>query len=109
GAARAERALVHLAAQPEGAILRELRRAERAGVEAVAAADAQVLVVQHDAVFGLVEAIHRADRHAGRVGAVHACGRDRALAGHAVVQGHHTAPVHAPGDLVLLLAGDDAT
>src|SRR5689334_24482082 len=39
-AAGAERALVHLAAQAEGARLRELRRAERAGVEAVAAADA---------------------------------------------------------------------
>src|SRR5258706_11956710 len=50
GAARAERALVHLAAQPEGAGLRELRRPERARVEAVAAADAQVLVVQDDLV-----------------------------------------------------------
>src|SRR5207344_2294474 len=54
GAAGAERALVHLAAQAERAILRELRRAERTGVEAVAAADAQVLVVQHHAFSGLV-------------------------------------------------------
>src|SRR5215470_16083239 len=49
GATGAEGALVHLAAQAERARLRELRRAERTGVEAVAAADADVLVVQHDA------------------------------------------------------------
>src|SRR4029077_2521132 len=37
-----EGALVHLAAQPEVAIGRKLRRAERTGVGAVAAADANV-------------------------------------------------------------------
>src|SRR5690606_31767689 len=84
GTAGTEGALVHLAAHAEGAGLRELRRAERAGVEAVAATDAQVLVVQHHALVGAVEAVDRADRHAGRVGAVHAGDRDRALAGHAV-------------------------
>src|SRR6185503_5541260 len=57
GSARTERALVHLAAQSEGAVLRELRRAEGAGVEAVAAAYAEVLVVQHHALGGLVEAV----------------------------------------------------
>src|ERR1041384_8741027 len=46
---RAEGALVHLAAQAEGACLRELGRAEGAGIEAVAAADAEILVVQHHA------------------------------------------------------------
>jgi hypothetical protein len=55
----------------------ELRRAERAGVAAVAAADADVLVVQHHAFVGAVEAVDRADRHAGRVAAVHAGHRDR--------------------------------
>jgi hypothetical protein len=88
-AAGAEGALVHLAAGAEVARLRELRRAEGAGVEAVAAADAEVLGVQHHAFLGLVEAVHRADRHAGRVRAVHAGHRDRALAGLAVVDGHH--------------------
>src|SRR5689334_21972059 len=95
--AGAERALVHLAAQAEGARLRELRRAERAGVEAVAAADAEVLVVQHHPVVGAVEAVDRADRHAGRIGAVHARDGDRLLrAHHAVVDGHHAAAVDAP-------------
>ena len=108
GAAGAERALVHLAAHAEGAGLRKLRRAERAGVEAVAAADAQVLVVQHDAFFGAVEAVDRAHRHARRVRAVHAGDRDRALAGHAVVDRDDAPAVHAPGDVVLLLAGGDA-
>src|SRR5213595_2871377 len=96
--AGAERALVHLAAQAEGARLRELRRAERARVEAVAAADAEVLVVQHHAVIGAVEAVDRADRHARRVRAVHAGDRDRLLgAHHAVVQRDDAAAVHAPG------------
>src|SRR6266481_1560577 len=45
-------ALVHLAARAEIAELRILRRAERACVEAVAAADAQILRMQHDAVIG---------------------------------------------------------
>src|SRR6185437_5703066 len=108
GAARAVGALVHLAAQAEGAGLRELRRAERTGVVAVAAADAQVLVVQHDLVVGAVEAVHRTHRHARRVGAVHARDRDRALAGNAVVERHDAAPVHAPGHLVLVLAGGGA-
>src|SRR5262249_33232746 len=106
--AGAERALVHLAAHAERAGLRELRRAERACVEAVAAADAEVLVVQHDAVVGAVEAVDRAHRHARRVRAVHAGDRHRALAGDAVVDGNHAAAVHAPRDLVLLLAGGDA-
>src|SRR6185436_15012986 len=108
-AAGAEGALVHLAAQAERAGLRELRRAERAGVEAVAAADAQVLVVQHHAVVGAVEAVHRAHRHAGRVRAVHASHRDRLLgAHHAVVDGDDAAAVHAPRHLVLVLAGGHA-
>src|SRR5215831_7899402 len=108
GTTGAERALVHLAAHAEGALLRKLRRAERTGIEAIAAPDAQILVVQHDTFLGTIEAIDRAHRHARRVGAVHARDRDRALAGHAVVDGDHTAAVNAPGYVVLLLAGCDA-
>src|SRR4029077_14470688 len=105
----AESALVHLAAQPESARLRELWRAERAGVEAVAAADAQVLVVQHHALFGAVEAVDRANRHAGRVRAVHAGDRDRLLgADDTVVEGHDPTAVNPPGNLLLLLAGGHA-
>src|SRR5690606_24821734 len=72
GAAGAEGALVHLAARAErrGAV-GELRRTEGAGEEAVAAADALVLVVQDHAVLGLVEAVGRAHRHAGCVRTVH--------------------------------------
>src|SRR6185503_17908367 len=108
GPAGAERALVHLAAQAESAVLRELRRAERAGVEAVAAAYAEVLVVEHHALGGLVEAVHRAHGHTRRVGAVHAGDRDRLLARHPVVQGDHAAAVHTPRHLVLVLARRDA-
>src|SRR5262249_3258768 len=104
GAAGAERALVHLAAQSERAVLGKLGRAEGAGVEAVAAADAEVLVVQHDAFRGLVEAIDRADRHARCIGAVHAGDRDGFLPRNAVVQRHDAPAVHAPRHLVLVLA-----
>src|SRR5262249_47691296 len=78
------------------------------GVEAVPTADAQVLGVQHHAVVGGVDAAHRADRLAWRVGAVHAGHGDRALARLAVIDGHHPAPVDAPRHLVLVLAGGDA-
>src|SRR5215207_3003329 len=101
-------ALVHLAARAEIADPRVLRRAERAGVEAIAAADAQILRVQHDGVGRGVEAVHRAHRRAGRVGAVHAGHRDRALARLAVVQRHDAAAIDAPGHVVLVLAGGDA-
>src|SRR5581483_11530412 len=108
-AAGAVGALVHFAARPEVADFRILRRAERAGVEAVTAADAQVLGVQHDGVGRSVEAVHRADRRAGRVGAVHAGHRDRALARLAVIERDDAPPVDAPGHLVLVLAGGDAS
>src|SRR5258706_6250221 len=59
-AAGAEGALVHLAAHAERAALGILRRAERAGVEAIVAADAHVRVVQEDAVLRLVEVVEPA-------------------------------------------------
>src|SRR5205085_10855475 len=109
GAARAERALVHLAAHREGAGLRELRRAERARVEAVAAADAEVLVVQHDALLRLVEAVDGAHGHARRIGAMHARDRDRLLgADDAIVDGDDAPAIDAPRHLVLALARGDA-
>src|ERR1700716_3216247 len=80
-------AFVHLAARPEVSDFRVLRRAERTGVEAVAASDAEVLGVQHHAVGGRIEARHRADRGAWRIGAVHAGHRDRTFAGLAVIDG----------------------
>src|ERR1700675_4409359 len=84
-------AFVHLAARAEIADLRILRRAERAGIEAIAAADTQILGMQHDAVFRRIDAGHRTDRRAGRVGTVHAGHRDRALAGLAVIDGDDAA------------------
>src|SRR5262249_23680960 len=96
GAAGAEGALVHLAARAEVSDLRILRRAERTGVEAITAADAEVLGVQHHRVGGGVEAVHRAHRGARRVGAVHAGHGDRALAGLAIINGDDAAPVDAP-------------
>src|SRR5439155_24137344 len=78
-------------------------------VKAVAAADAQVLVVQHHALVSAVEAVHRAHRHARRVRAVHAGDRDRLLGtDDAVVDGHDAAAVHTPGHFVLVLAGGHA-
>src|SRR6202008_1316311 len=108
-AAGAEGALVHLAARTEVADLRILRRAERTRVEAVAAADAEVLGVQDHGVGGRIEAVHRTDRRAGRVGAVHAGHRDRPLARFAVVDGDDAPAVDSPRHLVLVLAGGDAS
>src|SRR5262249_12610520 len=107
-AAGAVGALVHLAARAEVSDARILRRAQRAGVEAVAAADAQVLGVQHHRIGGGEEAAHRAHRRARRVGAVHAGHGDRALARLAVVDGDDAPAIDAPRDLVLVFAGGDA-
>src|SRR4029079_5664241 len=68
GAAGAVGAFVHLAARAEVADFGILRCAEWAGVEAIAATDAEVLGVQHHRVGGGVEAVHRTHRGAGRVG-----------------------------------------
>src|SRR4029077_2129779 len=106
--ARAVGAFVHLAARAEVAEPRILRRAERARVEAIAAADAQVLGVQDHAVGGGEETIHRTHRRARRVGAMHAGHGDRSLARLAVVGGDDAAAVAAPRYLVFVLAGGDA-
>src|SRR3569623_811008 len=103
--AGAEGAFIHLAAQAESAAGGKLRRAERTGIGAVAAADTDILVVQHHAFIGAVEAIDRAHRHAWRVRAVHAGDRNRSfLPDHAVVDRHHATPIDAPGNLVFILA-----
>ncbi len=105
-AASTEGALVHLAPIAKGSGLRELGGTERAGKQAVATTDAEILVVQHDAVIGVIEAVGRADRHAGSIGAVHAGHRDGGLPRQAVVEGHHPAALDAPleGIVVLVLA-----
>src|SRR3977135_3737986 len=108
GSARAIRALVHLAARADITDLGVLWGTERAGVEAIAAADAEILRVQHHAVRGGVEAVHRTDRLARRVGAVHAGHGNRALARLAVIDGNHAPAVDAPRPLVFVLAGGDA-
>src|SRR5690606_8606818 len=107
--ARAEGALVHLAAMVEGAGFRELGGTERAGQITVAAAYALVLAVQHDAVLGVIEAVGRAYRHAGRIGAMHAGHGKRKLARLAIIDGDDATPVDAPGGFVLILAGSDTT
>src|SRR5437867_3986263 len=86
-AAGAIGALVHLAARAEVAELGILRRAERAGVKAITAADAQILRMEYDAVIGRENTANRADRRAGSVGAVHARHRHGALAWLAVIDG----------------------
>src|SRR5258707_1510151 len=101
-------AFVHLAARTKIADHRILRRPERAGIEAIAAADAQILVVQHDAVFGRIDPDVRANGRTGSVGAMHAGHRDRALAGFSVIDGNDAPPVDSPRHLVLVLAGGDA-
>src|SRR5712691_4653456 len=106
--ARAVGAFVHLAARAEIADFWILRRAERAGVEAITAADTDVLRVQDDPIGGRIDGARRAHCLTRRVGAVHAGHRDRALARLAVVDGDDAPPIDAPRDIVLVLAGGDA-
>src|SRR5512139_2365587 len=107
-AAGAEGALVHLAARAEVADLRILRSAERTGVEAVTAPDAQVLGVQYHAVGSGIEHVHRAHRRARRVSAVHAGHGNRPLTRLAVIERDDAPAVDAPGHLVFVLACRDA-
>src|SRR5204863_741929 len=60
---RAECTFIHLAAQSKRAVLRELRRAERARVETVSATDAQIFIVQDNAFSRFVKAVDRTYRH----------------------------------------------
>src|SRR5262249_58264484 len=85
-----------------------LRGAEGTRVETIAATDAEIFRMQHDAVGRGVEAVHRADRRARRVGAVHAGHGHRTLARLAVIDGDDAPSVDAPGHFVLVLAGADA-
>src|SRR6185437_3798040 len=101
-------AFVHLAARAEIADAWILRRAERTGVEAIAAPDADVFRMQHDGVRGGVEGVHRTHRLARRVGAMHAGHRYRALARLAVIDGNDAPAVDAPRHLIFVLAGRDA-
>src|SRR5258705_3118872 len=101
-ATRAVGAFVHLAARTEVADLGILRRAERAGVEAIAAADAEVLGVQHHGIGGGVEAVYRAHGPPKRVGAMPAGPRDRALGPPAVTSGDGTAAGAGPPQLGFL-------
>src|SRR6516164_4670515 len=102
-------ALVHLAAGAEVADPRILRRPKRTGVEAIAAADALVLIVQYDAVFGREDAFDRTDCRARRVGAMHTGHRHRTLAGFAVIYRNDASAIDAPWHLVLVLAGGNAS
>src|SRR5262249_39794496 len=68
----------------------------------------QVLGMQNDTIIGRKDAVDRADRRAGRVGAMHAGHRDRALTRPAVVDGDDAPAIDAPRHLVLVLAGSDA-
>src|SRR5205814_9941163 len=100
-------AFIHLAARAEIAHPRVLRRPERAGVEAIAAADANVLGMQNHTVRGGVEGINRTDRLAWRVGAMHAGHRHRALARLAIIDRDDAAAIDPPRHLVLIFAGGD--
>src|SRR5690625_1645364 len=107
--ARAIGTFVHDAARSELGCARVLGRPERAGIKAVAAAYAGLLIVEDHADIGLVDAICRADRDTGRICAVHATGGDGfLLARHPVIDGDDATPQHAPGDFVLVLADTGA-
>src|SRR5690606_7564798 len=107
--ARAEGALVHLAAMVEGAGFRELGSAERAGQVAVAAAYALVLAVKNNAVLGVIKAVGRAYRHAGRIGAARAGDGKRDCSRLTIVYADQARLFRATLFFVFVLAGSDAT
>ena len=81
----------------------------RAGIGAHLAADALLLVDEHFAVRALVDRLHRADLHAGRIVAVHAAHAepvDDVVAD--VFVALDLFPEDAGSDLVFFLAGDRA-
>src|SRR3569623_1071826 len=107
-AAGAERAFVHLTARSEVADLRVLRRAKGTSIETIAAANAEILGMQHNGIGRGVEAVYRADSCARSIGAVHAGHRDRPLARLAIINGDDAATIDAPWHLMLVLACGDA-
>src|SRR5690625_2757672 len=98
-------AFVHDTARTELGLPGVLGSPERACIEAVAAADARLLVMEHHADIRLIDAGGRADSDTGRIGAMHtAYGDGPLLARHAVIDRDNAPPQHAPGNLVLVLA-----
>src|SRR5258708_13591939 len=104
GPACAKSAFIHFPARAEIAHLGILRRAEWARVEAITAANALILGMQHDAICGGVDALDRTNRLAGRIGAVHTGHRHRTLARLAVIDRDNASALEAPRHLVSVLA-----
>jgi hypothetical protein len=107
GTSSTEGALIHFAPAAKVAGLRILRRTKWAGIEAITTPNAKVLRVENHSIFRLQEAVHRANCHARRIRAVHACHGYRTLAWSPVIEGHHATPIYAPGDFVFVLTGRD--
>ena len=99
---------VHGSPGSENISLGKLWCPEGTGHEAVAAANAYILVDQDDAIFALVDGIHRTDRHAGCIGAVHTGNRDAFFSRFSLVDRNNFAAIDAHGYLVPFLAGDNA-
>jgi hypothetical protein len=106
--AGAEGTLIHRPAGPEHLAGGELRRPEGTRHKAVTAADAGLLADQHDAVLPLIEGIHRADRDAGRIRAMHTGGGKRFFPRLALINGEYLSTVDAHGDMIALFTGNHA-
>src|SRR5260370_27393320 len=107
--ARAKSVFIHFPARAEIAHLGILRRAERARVETITAANALILGMQHDAIRGRVNALDRTNRLAGRIGAVHTGHGHRTLARLAVIDRDNAPAIEPPRHLVFVLAGGRAS
>src|SRR5260370_34194051 len=106
--ARAKSVFIHFPARAEIAHLGILRRAERARVDTITAANALILGMQHDAIRGRVNALDRTNRLAGRIGAVHTGHGHRTLARLAVIDRDNAPTIEPPRHLVFVLAGGRA-
>lgn len=84
-----------------------MRRTERAGMEAVFAADALALIMENNAVLSDIKALFRTDVCAGCISAVHTGDRMGGfLALYALMQGNHPSPVRFYWQIVRLGAGN---
>ena len=63
--------------------------------------------MQNDAVIGLVEAVGRADGHAGGVVTVHTSDGNGHFIRFAIIQCHHAAALDTPLDIVGIFTGGD--
>jgi hypothetical protein len=82
-----------------------LRSTERTGIKTISASDAQILVVEHNAVIGGVKTVHRTDGGTRGIRAMHAGYGYGFFTPFTVSDGDDVSPVHPPWNFMFVVAG----